>query len=98
MLIIINLQKKYIFEGYLLKHTGINVKPLKPKNMKKVFALIAISGMTAFYACSNAEKQEETTTTEQTTTEQTEQTTAPADSATSAPADSSAAAPAEGQH
>jgi len=72
--------------------------------MKKVIALLAISGMTAFYACSNAEKQEETTTeqttTEQTTTEQTttEQTTAPADSSAqkSAPADT--AHHAEGQH
>ncbi|RME17673.1 MAG: hypothetical protein D6799_03665 [Bacteroidetes bacterium] len=62
--------------------------------MKKVIALIAISGMTAFYACSNAEKQEETTTTEQTTTEQT---TAPADSAAqTAPADT--AHHTEGQH
>jgi hypothetical protein len=67
--------------------------------MRKVIALLAISGMTAFYACSNAEKQEETTT-EQTTTEQTttEQTTAPADSSAqqSAPADT--AHHAEGQH
>ncbi|MCX7729033.1 MAG: hypothetical protein N2203_06150 [Bacteroidia bacterium] len=61
--------------------------------MKKVFALLAISGITAFYACSNAEKKEETT--EQTTTEQTQQTTAPADS-TAAPADT--AHHAEGQH
>jgi len=66
----------------------------KQKIMKKVIALLAISGMTAFYACSNAEKQEETTT-EQTTTEQT---TAPADSSAqqSAPADT--AHHAEGQH
>lgn len=64
--------------------------------MKKVFALLAISGMTAFYACSNAEKQEETTT-EQTTTEQTQETAAPADStAQTAPADT--AHHAEGQH
>ncbi len=70
--------------------------------MKKVIALLAISGMTAFYACSNAEKQEETTTeqttTEQTTAEQTnnEETSAPADSSAheSAPAENNA----EGQH
>lgn len=71
----------------------------KQKTMKKVITLLAISGMTAFYACSNAEKQEETTT-EQTTTEQTttEQTTAPADTAAqeSAPADT--AHNAEEQH
>ncbi|GAB4448754.1 MAG: hypothetical protein OHK0036_04690 [Bacteroidia bacterium] len=69
----------------------------KIKTMKKVFAILAISGMTAFYACSGGEKQEETTTTEQTTTEQTQETTAPADSTQqSAPADT--ANHAEGQH
>jgi hypothetical protein len=56
--------------------------------MKKVLALVAISGMATFYACSNSEKQEETTT---------EQTSAPADSTQqAAPADT--AHHAEGQH
>lgn len=65
--------------------------------MKKLFALLAISGITTFYACSNAEKQEEQTS-EQTSTEQTstEQTTVPADSTAATPADSTH--PAEGQH
>lgn len=61
--------------------------------MKKLFALLAVSGMAAFYACGGAEKHEENTT-EQTQTEQT--TTAPADSSNHAAADTTH--PAEGQH
>lgn len=62
--------------------------------MKKVFALLAISGMATFYACGGGENKEETTeqTTEQTTTEQTTTAaTATGDSAQqAAPADTSA--------
>lgn len=47
--------------------------------MKKVLALVAISGMAAFYACGNGEKQEETTTTTTESTQTTEQTSVPAD-------------------